>query len=130
MSVTDLLQTARTDRKSIVALDVVHLGRRVLTPVRIDPDDLDKRDDVRRFHSKDEKRIGELLDLIENAAPVANNLTPELRWKLTFRDAAEEPVLEAWHNNYEPYGQVGTTRVKFAHDGILQFLHAHFDPND
>jgi hypothetical protein len=130
MTVSDSLQTARTDRKAIVTLDVVHLGRRVLTPVRIEPGDLDERDDLRRFCSKDTRRIGELLDLIESSAPVPSGLTPELRWKVTFRDAIEKPVLEVWHNNYEPYGQIGTIRVKFAHDGILRFLHAHFDPND
>jgi hypothetical protein len=128
MTGTDLLESVRADRSSIASLDVAHVDSKTLTPIPIAPETLDARDGAYREHTADRAIIGELLDLIERSAPEANEHGGALRWKLTFRDAGENALLEVWHHNFEGYGRIGSTQVKFADTSILDYLHAHFDP--
>jgi hypothetical protein len=130
MTAIDLLENARSHRDAIVALDVAHVDSHTMTLIPIDPETLDARPGAYLKHVTDKATIDELLDLIESAMPVPDDHGAALRWKLTFRDAQEQPVIQVWHHNFEEYGRIGPTQVKFVDDRILTFLHAHFDPED
>jgi hypothetical protein len=128
-AIADLFAGARARRAAIASLDVVHLDSHSETPVAIAPSALEGFKNAYRSHTTDQKTIGAALAVVERSSPVPNEHTPELRWKMTFRDASKKPVLEVWHHSYEAYGMIGSTRVKFANDEILKFLHANFDKN-
>jgi hypothetical protein len=129
VAMADLFARARARRSAIVSLDVVHLNSQSETPVAIAPAALEGFKNAYRSHTTDQRTIGAALAVVERSAPVPDEHTPELRWKMTFRDASKKPVLEVWHHSYEAYGMIGSTRVKFANDDILKFLHANFDKN-
>jgi hypothetical protein len=130
MTAIDLVENARTNRDAIVALDVAHVDSKTMTLIRIDPETLDARPGAYLNHVTDKATIDELLDVIESAKPEADEHGAALRWKLTFRDAGNQAVLEVWHHNFEQYGRIGPTQVKFVDNRVLEFLHAHFDPED
>jgi hypothetical protein len=130
MTAIDLLANERTHRDAIVALDVAHVDSKTMTLIRIDPETLDARPGAYLKHVTDKATIDELLDVIESAMPQADEHGAALRWKLTFRDTENRPILEVWHHNFEEYGRIGATQVKFVDDRVLAFLHAHFDPED
>ena len=126
MSVTDILQAARTHRDSIIALDVYHVDDHASTAVPIKPEDLETRQNVFHHHTTDAKLIDAALNTVEASGATAHKHGAELRWKMSFRDRDGKALLEVWHESFEAYGRIGATEVKFAHDGILKFLHQHF----
>jgi hypothetical protein len=130
MTSTDLLEGLRAHRNDVASLDVVHADERSTSPVPIRPEDLEERNYVYKDHTTDAALIRRALDVVEASRPEPDRHEPELRWKMTFRDAGGAPLLELWHHSYEGYGRIGTQRVKFKDTSILNFLRENFDKGE
>ena len=128
MTPAAMIAVVRDRRSGIVRLDVVHLHDHAASPLPIAPETLDRLEGAFRHRVVDPVVIDAALAVIEatNAAPQRHRA--ELRWKLSFRDCDGRPVLELWHESFEPYGRIGSVEVRFANDRILRFLRARFVP--
>jgi len=128
MTPVAMTRVALDRRSAIVRLDVVHLHDHAASPAPIAPEALDRLEGAFRHRIIDPVAIDATLAVIVATTAAPQRHRAELRWKLSFRDRDGRPVLELWHESFEPYGRIGSVEVRFAGDGILRFLRTRFVP--
>jgi hypothetical protein len=126
MTVLAALASLREDRHRIVALNVTHIDDLTQTQTPITPASLAESPSAFHHTSHDSATIQEALNLLEHSEPQPTTEAFEVRWKLTFVDASGAALLSVFHHSREGYGYIGSSRVRFANDGILHFLRSRF----
>ena len=126
MDPTAALSALRADRSRIVALRVTHVDDLTQTQTPLTPQRLSASPSAFHHSSHDAATIDEALHLVEHSSPQTTTQEFEVRWELSFVDASGAALLSVFHHSREGYGYVGASRVKFAHDGLLAFLHSKF----
>jgi hypothetical protein len=126
MNVAAALGSLRDDRHRIVALRVTHIDDLTQTQTAISPATLSTSPSAFHHETYDAATIDEALHLVESSEPQATTEAFEVRWELSFVDGSGAVLLSIYHHSREAYGLIGTSRVRFASDGILHFLRSRF----